>query len=109
MLATPPFGAALEEGVRAHDPRFPGSQDILLISDGDDPQDDREWLRHTVARHLKETGSAVAERLLGNWDSEVEWFNKVMPKDYKRVLTAAKRAEEQGISVDEAVMAAAHG
>jgi hypothetical protein len=32
-----------------------------------------------------------------------------MPEDYKRVLDAVRRAEEQGISVDEAVMAAAHG
>jgi Ca-activated chloride channel family protein len=38
-------GAALEVAVAAHDPRFPGSQDIILLSDGDDPQNDREWLR----------------------------------------------------------------
>ncbi|MBX9581498.1 MAG: VWA domain-containing protein, partial [Gemmataceae bacterium] len=37
------IGAALAAAVAAHDPRFPGSQDIILISDGDDPADDREW------------------------------------------------------------------
>lgn len=39
------IGAALIAAVAAHDPRFPGSQDIILISDGDDPVEDREWLR----------------------------------------------------------------
>ena len=37
------LGLALKLAVEAHDERFPGSQDILLISDGDDPADDQEW------------------------------------------------------------------
>jgi hypothetical protein len=32
-----------------------------------------------------------------------------MPKEYKRVLEAARIAEERGVSVDEAIMAASHG
>ena len=32
-------------------------------------------------------------------------FTKVMPKDYKRVLEAMERAREEGVDVDEAVMA----
>ena len=36
-------------------------------------------------------------------------FVKVMPKDYKRVLAAATRAQQEGRDVNEAVMAAAHG
>ncbi|AWM35803.1 von Willebrand factor type A domain protein [Gemmata obscuriglobus] len=40
------FGAALVAAVAAHDPRFVGAQDIVLISDGDDPEEsDREWVR----------------------------------------------------------------
>jgi Ca-activated chloride channel family protein len=38
------IGAALIEAVEAHDKRFPGFQDIVLISDGDDPEDDKEWV-----------------------------------------------------------------
>ncbi|HZT78625.1 MAG TPA: VWA domain-containing protein [Gemmataceae bacterium] len=38
------IGAALAEAVAAHDERFPGAQDILLVSDGDDPMlGDNEW------------------------------------------------------------------
>ncbi len=39
------IGEALKTAVEAHDKRFPGFQDIVLFSDGDDPADDREWVR----------------------------------------------------------------
>ncbi len=39
------IGAGLIAAVAVHDPRFPGSQDIILVSDGDDPGDDREWTK----------------------------------------------------------------
>jgi glutamate synthase (NADPH) large chain len=70
---------------------------------------DAELVHGLVERHLVETGSAVAARLLADWDAALPRFGKVMPKDYKRVLDAARRAESEGRDVDEAVMAAAHG
>jgi glutamate synthase (NADPH/NADH) large chain len=74
-----------------------------------DPLDveDREWLRDVIRRHTAETGSAVGRRILDRWWTEVECFRKVFPKDYKRVLEARRDAEERGIDVDEAIMAAA--
>lgn len=36
------IGAAIVEAVNSHDLRFPGYQDVLLVSDGDDPAEDRE-------------------------------------------------------------------
>ena len=71
--------------------------------------DDEEWLRGVLRTHEAETGSAVAGRLLAAWRTEVRRFKKVMPRDYKRVLEAARIAEESGLDVDEAIMAAAHG
>ena len=74
-----------------------------------DPLDDEdvEWLRETVTRHLEETGSSVAERILSDWWKNLEHFTKIFPKDYKRVLEAKRDAEERGIDVDEAIMSAA--
>ena len=72
-----------------------------------DPEEDAKFLREVVERHHAETGSAVAARLLTDWDPGR--FTKVMPKDYKRVLSAASQAEREGRDVNEAVMAAAHG
>src|SRR5205814_6280228 len=34
------IGAGIRAAVEAHDPRFRGAQDIILISDGDDPAQD---------------------------------------------------------------------
>ena len=70
---------------------------------------DAALLRELVGRHAEETGSAVAARLLADWDAAAGRFTKVMPKDYRRVLEAARQAEQEGRDVNEAVMAAAHG
>jgi Ca-activated chloride channel family protein len=37
------IGLGLHQAVLAHDERFPGARDILLLSDGDDPARDGEW------------------------------------------------------------------
>lgn len=43
------IGLALIEAVNTHDHEFAGSQDIVLISDGDDPGGDAEWVRGASA------------------------------------------------------------
>ncbi|MCX9191148.1 glutamate synthase large subunit [Carbonactinospora thermoautotrophica] len=73
---------------------------------------DREVLHELVKRHFEETGSTVAEALLADWESNVERFGKVMPKDYKRVLAVKAAAERAGLSEEETlekIMEAAHG
>ena len=59
-----------------------------------------------VRTHLALTGSTRAAALLERWDAVVPHFVKVMPKDYKRVLACMRRAHDQGLSGDEAIMAA---
>ncbi|NND01939.1 MAG: glutamate synthase large subunit [Acidimicrobiia bacterium] len=76
-----------------------------------DPLDveDETFLRDRIEAHLKETDSTVAAKLLSNWTESVGQFIKVMPRDYKRVLAAAKSAEERGEDPIDAIMASAHG
>jgi glutamate synthase (NADPH) large chain len=76
-----------------------------------DPLDDsdRAFLHDVVSRHHAETGSEVARTLLSDWETAVDRFGKVMPKDYKRVLAAQAAAERDGRDVNEAIMEAAHG
>ncbi|MEB3369116.1 glutamate synthase large subunit [Saccharopolyspora mangrovi] len=71
--------------------------------------DDREFLHDRVRRHFEQTESAVARELLADWDTAVERFGKVMPRDFKRVLEAQSAAEREGRDVNEAIMEAAHG
>ncbi len=71
--------------------------------------EDEEFLGELIGRHQAETGSVVAASLLADWPAAQRRFAKVMPRDYQRVLAAAKRAERDGLDVSEAVMAAAQG
>jgi len=70
---------------------------------------DVEMVKDLLARHIRYTQSPVAARLLVDWMRSQEKFVKVIPKDYKRVLAAIKKAQETGIPEDEAIMASAHG
>ena len=65
-----------------------------------------EALRALIARHVEATGSPHAQRLLDAWPTVLPRFARVIPKDYKRVLACLQRAHDQGLSGDEAVMAA---
>ncbi|MFI6028245.1 glutamate synthase large subunit [Amycolatopsis magusensis] len=71
--------------------------------------EDLAWLKETVQRHHDLTRSVVAASLLGDWTRRSAAFTKVMPRDYKRVLDAAKAAKAAGRDVDEAIMEAARG
>jgi glutamate synthase (NADPH) large chain len=48
--------------------------------------DDIELVRDLLIQHAGKTGSAVAARLLSDWDGAISQFVKVMPIDYRRVL-----------------------
>lgn len=52
--------------------------------------DDKAELKAMIEKHFAYTGSDPAEWLLGKWDEASDLFVKVMPKDYKAVLTKAK-------------------
>jgi glutamate synthase domain-containing protein 3 len=49
-------------------------------------QEEIAILKRLIEEHHESTGSAVAERLLQDWDNALQTFVKVMPIDYKRVL-----------------------
>ena len=63
-------------------------------------------LRALIERHVQYTGSRHAQRILDAWETMLPKFVRVIPKDYKRVLACLKRAHDQGLSGDDAIMAA---
>jgi glutamate synthase (NADPH/NADH) large chain len=62
--------------------------------------DDAALVRALVQRHRTETESAVAWRLLQDWDAAAARFTKVMPRDYARVLAVRTRAEAEGLDLE---------
>jgi glutamate synthase (ferredoxin) len=63
-------------------------------------------LRALIERHALLTGSRKALRILEAWPTQLPRFARVIPKDYKRVLACLRRAHDQGLSGDDAIMAA---
>ncbi|MGC8739690.1 MAG: glutamate synthase large subunit [Candidatus Hydrogenedens sp.] len=51
-------------------------------------------LRYLLERHVKYTKSPIAEKILANWDREIEHFIRVMPKDYARALKEMNKQQE---------------
>ncbi|MCS6948601.1 MAG: hypothetical protein NZM12_13400, partial [Steroidobacteraceae bacterium] len=68
--------------------------------------DEIERLRTLIEQHRELTGSEQARRVLAAWPTMVPKFVKIMPRDYKRVLACLRRAHDQGLSGDAAIMAA---
>jgi glutamate synthase (ferredoxin) len=104
------FGAGMSGGVayvldEAGDFATRVNQQMVGIEKLDDAEE-IEAVRALVQKHLDCTGSERARSLLAQWEQTVPRFVKVMPKDYKRVLTSVRRAHEQGLSGDAAIMAA---
>jgi glutamate synthase (NADPH/NADH) large chain len=73
--------------------------DVLAV-----PADERDRLREAVTEFQKETGSEVAAALLADWDGALARFSLIMPRDYARVLSAMKRATDEGLPADHYVM-----
>jgi glutamate synthase (ferredoxin) len=67
---------------------------------------ENEALRALIEKHFDYTKSPRAKQVLDNWAASVPKFVKVLPKDYKRMLACIEKAESQGLTGDEAVMAA---
>ncbi|HEV8613396.1 MAG TPA: hypothetical protein VGQ73_07785, partial [Gemmatimonadales bacterium] len=82
-----------------------GMVDLELLKE----EEDVEEVKDLLTRHMRYTGSTVAERVLLDWEECQRRFYKVLPKDYKRALAAIKTAKEKGIPWEAAVMEGAHG
>ena len=65
-----------------------------------------EELKALIQRHQDYTRSERAAKILANWNQFLPKFVKVMPQDYSRVLASLKRVQSQGLTGDEAIMAA---
>ena len=104
------FAAGMSGGVAYvidEDGAFPGRcnrqmVDLERLADADEIA----ALEEMIWRHAFLTGSRRAWRILRRWDDVWPQFVKVMPRDYRRMLTAIEKARQAGLDGDEAVMAA---
>ncbi len=102
------FGAGMSGGIAYLLDPDPGLLNTQTIDLEALESPDVEFLHDLLGRYHASTCSSVAARLLDDWPAAVAAgrLRRVMPRDYKRVLAATRRAEQDGIDVAEAVMAA---
>jgi Ca-activated chloride channel family protein len=86
------LGAGLREAVAAHDLRFRGSQDIVLLSDGDDPARDGEW--RPGAEAARAAGMPVYAVGLGDPDADsiIREDGEVLRHEGRQVHTRLEEA-----------------
>ena len=75
---------------------------------------DVEIVQELLTRHRRWTESAVAGRLLADWDNVKSQFTLVLPRDYQRVLDVRTKAESEGLDLNgpdvwERIMEASRG
>jgi glutamate synthase domain-containing protein 2/glutamate synthase domain-containing protein 1/glutamate synthase domain-containing protein 3 len=68
--------------------------------------DEIEEVWKLIQRHQTYTHSERAALVLAEWKSYVPKFVKVLPEDFARVQMSLKKVQSQGLSGDEAIMAA---
>jgi glutamate synthase (NADPH/NADH) large chain len=100
------FGAGMSGGIAYvydADDRFASLVNYDMVTLDELGEADLAFLRTTIERHRELTGSAVADRVIGDWDTEITRFRKVMPIDYKRVLNVIEVAEADGLDEEQTV------
>jgi glutamate synthase domain-containing protein 3 len=65
-----------------------------------------EEVRELIHRHAVYTRSERSRKVLAQWDRMVPKFVKVYPNDYRRVIETQRRFKAQGLTDEEAIMAA---
>ncbi|MGR3174348.1 MAG: glutamate synthase large subunit [Candidatus Scalindua sp.] len=58
-------------------------------------EEDKDVLRSMLEKHLNYTQSARARDILGNWESRLPLFVKVMPMEYKQSLERIRQKEHR--------------
>ena len=72
-----------------------GELELLEMGSGD-----VEILKDLLERHVAETGSDLAERLLADLETEAANFTRVVPRDYAAVLHTRQEALAEGLDPD---------
>jgi glutamate synthase (ferredoxin) len=64
---------------------------------------ERDELQRMISRHVQLTGSRKGREILDSFESYLPRFKKIIPTDYRHMLTLIAKYEEQGIQHEQAV------
>ena len=81
------------------------NRELVLLEDVAEDADMDE-LKGMIEAHYAYTKSDIAEKMLEDWQTERGRFVKVIPKDYKQIVSAIRQEEAYGKSHEEAQLKA---
>lgn len=100
------FGAGMSGGyayILDCDERYVNTGLVELRSANND---DLKRIKELVEQHVLHTNSAKGRHILENWNNFVNRFTKVVPVAYEEMQATIERFKEQGLSLEEAQLAA---
>jgi glutamate synthase (ferredoxin) len=67
---------------------------------------DRQELHDLIEAHVQATGSKLGAKILADFDAYLPHFKKLIPDEYKKMLTLSAKLEEKGLTGEQAQMEA---
>ncbi len=83
------------------------NKELVTMSELSDSHD-IEVVKKLITEHVKETSSVLGKEVLDNFNSYIPHFKKIIPNDYQKMMSEISKAEERGLSHDEALLEAFH-
>ena len=74
----------------------------LVLMEKVETKNDKEELRSMLEKHVKYTDSKKAKQILEDFEGNVGKFKKIIPADYKKMMSLTGKYEEQGMSLEDA-------
>jgi len=100
------FAAGMSGGIAyvldEHNKLYRNLNKEMVLMEKVEHKTDREELRNLLENHVKYTGSVKAGSILKDFDNYLSKFKKIIPIDYKKILTYTEQYIEQGMSIEEA-------
>jgi len=103
------FAAGMSGGVAYvldADGRFASRCNPQMVQLGPAAESELNVVRRMIERHREFTGSALARRVLERWGENAAKIVRVLPNDYRRMVDAQEKFRAQGLSAEQAEMAA---
>ena len=67
---------------------------------------DKKELRDLIEAHVQATGSKLGAKVLADFDEYLPHFKKLIPNEYKHMVTLSAKLEEKGLNSEQAQMEA---
>ena len=81
------------------------NKELILLEKVENKFDCQE-LKGLIEAHVAATGSAIGKRVLENFEESLKHFKKIIPQEYKKVVSLSTALEEKGVPAEQAQMEA---